>query len=500
MEKEKHVVIIGSGLGGLCCGYILAKSGYCVTVLEQHSQVGGCLQTFKRGGIKFDTGMHYIGSMDNGQILNRFFCYFNLLGKIPVSRLDIQGYDIISLAGQCFPLANGNENFVDTLSHFFPKDRQNLQNYCDYIKRVTDYSVFYSNKEQLQKNFLKEPAFVDSASAFIKSTVKNPLLQNVLSGNLPLYAGVIDKTPLFIHALIHDFYNNSAFRIVGGSDSIANSLVESIQAMGGKVLTRHKVKKINCDNTKATSVNTTGVHGEIAADYVISDLHPCRTLELLTTPLIRKSYRDRINSLENTISNFTVYIRFKENAMPYKNHNLYYSASTDIWETMTNYSADKFPLGFLYMHNCSEQNQKYAQSGVLISYMSFDDVAKWQGTQVGQRGKEYEEFKHEKAEILLDVLEQQMPGTRSAIAEYYTSSPLTYLDYTGTEKGSMYGVLADCNNMLKTKVLPRTKVPNLLLTGQNINIHGILGVMIGAVITAGELTDTNEIIKQLHEK
>ena len=56
------VIIIGSGLGGLTCGYILQKNGYDVTILEQSHQIGGCLQCFQRDGVKFDTGMHLIGN------------------------------------------------------------------------------------------------------------------------------------------------------------------------------------------------------------------------------------------------------------------------------------------------------------------------------------------------------------------------------------------------------------------------------------------------------
>ena len=58
MTKQK-VIIIGSGLGGLSSGVILAKNGYDVTVLEQGIQVGGCLQCFTRCGAKFETGMHF---------------------------------------------------------------------------------------------------------------------------------------------------------------------------------------------------------------------------------------------------------------------------------------------------------------------------------------------------------------------------------------------------------------------------------------------------------
>ena len=48
MSDIKKVVIIGSGLGGLSCGVVLAKNGYDITVLEQGDQIGGCLQCFTR--------------------------------------------------------------------------------------------------------------------------------------------------------------------------------------------------------------------------------------------------------------------------------------------------------------------------------------------------------------------------------------------------------------------------------------------------------------------
>jgi all-trans-retinol 13,14-reductase len=34
------VIIIGSGLGGLTCGYILQKNGFDLTILEQGIQIG----------------------------------------------------------------------------------------------------------------------------------------------------------------------------------------------------------------------------------------------------------------------------------------------------------------------------------------------------------------------------------------------------------------------------------------------------------------------------
>lgn len=48
-------VIIGSGLGGLECAHILSKAGMSVLLLERGTQAGGCLQSYRRLGLAFDT-------------------------------------------------------------------------------------------------------------------------------------------------------------------------------------------------------------------------------------------------------------------------------------------------------------------------------------------------------------------------------------------------------------------------------------------------------------
>ena len=492
----KHVIIIGSGLGGLVCGYILAKNGFRVTVLEKNAQLGGCLQTFVRRGVKFETGMHYIGSIEEGQLLHYFFKYLSLLPDVKLRSLDTQAYDLISIGDKRFPFANGTENFTEQLSKHFPDERNNLRNYWQAIREATESSPLYSLHTTNDPIILNPNHVKQSFDAFLESITQNELLRFVLAGNLPLYAGERGKTPMYIPAFINDFYNRSTYRIVGGSEILAQSLVHSIRAMGGEVISSAEVIKINCNDRQAISV--TLHNGDIMnADFFISNIHPARMVEMLDTDLIRKSYSDRIMNLNNTISNFTVYIHFKKDAVPYLNSNFYhYNTPDDVWRGK-NYLRETYPQSFLYMHLCSSVEQQFANAAVLISYMNFDDVAQWTGTKVGRRGEAYENFKREKAEKLLDLLESQIPGTKQNIEHFYTSSPLTYLDYTGTEHGSMYGVQRDCNESIHSLVSQRTRIPNLFQTGQNVNSHGVLGVIIGSILTSGELIGVNTIVKQI---
>ena len=59
-REDEHVVIIGSGIGGLSCACMLARYGRRVTVVESHEHAGGCAHSFERktkaGTFVFDSG------------------------------------------------------------------------------------------------------------------------------------------------------------------------------------------------------------------------------------------------------------------------------------------------------------------------------------------------------------------------------------------------------------------------------------------------------------
>jgi all-trans-retinol 13,14-reductase len=151
------------------------------------------------------------------------------------------------------------------------------------------------------------------------------------------------------------------------------------------------------------------------------------------------------------------------------------------------------------MQQSRAENEVFANSAQVVAFMNFEEVKQWEHTTVGKRGQDYLDFKEEKAQKLIACLEKYYPEIKENIAFYETSTPLSYRDYTGSKDGSLYGILRDCHFPAQTLVSQRTKIPNLFLTGQNINAHGFLGVSIGSIITCAECLGVNKIMQDIEK-
>ena len=136
MDENYDIIIVGSGLGGLECGLMLSKEGYKVCVLEQSAVFGGCLQTFQRGGHQIDTGIHYVGSMGEGQIMRQYLKYFGIFDYLDVIKLD-SDFDVITMGDKgIFRHRGGYDNFIEELSSHFPSQRAGLERYCRVLKSI----------------------------------------------------------------------------------------------------------------------------------------------------------------------------------------------------------------------------------------------------------------------------------------------------------------------------------------------------------------------------
>ncbi|MGC4038908.1 MAG: NAD(P)/FAD-dependent oxidoreductase [Chitinophagaceae bacterium] len=498
--QEFDVAIIGSGMGGLVCGNLLSKEGLRVCIIEKNKQVGGCLQTFVRDKIIFDSGVHYIGGLEKGQNLFQILQYLGVMDKLKIEKLNEDAFDKVIVDGDSneYPLAQGYENFIKKLTAFFPDEEAAIRKYCDAIKDICSKFPLYNltvNGNLEEKNSTMNIGAKD----FIESITSNKKLQEVLAGNNLLYVGY-PETPFYIHALILNSYIESAYKCVNGGSQLAKIMVQNIRRNGGEILRNSEIKKIHADGDRVDYIET-NKGKRIYATNFISNAHPVKTMELIDSPLIRTAYRSRLKSLKNTVSSFCVHIVLKEKAVRYVNSNYYFLKPGHVW-TMADYKEYEWPLGYALFYTHSVKSNEYADSVTIFTCMKYEEFEQWQDTfntvsDESDRGEGYEQFKRKKAEQLIDIVSERFPGFSNAIENYYTTSPLSYRDYIGTDDGSLYGVAKDYRDSVKTFISSRTKLQNLFLTGQNLNVHGILGTAISALLTCILLTGDDSMVEKI---
>ncbi len=488
------VVIVGGGLGGLLCGNILSREGMNVCLIEKNHKLGGSLQTFGRKGCIFNTGLNYTESLDKGQVLHQYFRYFKLIDRIQLRRLDGNGFEHIHFNNGEYKFAMGRESFVETLCRQFPSEREGLNEYVSRIHSICEGIPLYTFSGE-PSNIILNSNLNTGAAGFIRSVISDPRLQNILAGNNMLYSGTDDRTPLYIHALINNSFIESAWRIADGSHNVVNVLAENITSNGGTIMKNKRVDKIHSHNGIVESVILE--NGErISGKNFIVNVHPSELLKMVEPNALRKTFRIRIDNLGDTMGMFTLYLVFKKNTVPYMNFNFYHYNHDNVW-VASDYDVKKWPQNYLLMPVAMSDDSKYARSASVITYMNYSELQKWENTFTGNRGDDYLEFKNNKAVELLKSVEHQFPGISNNVEAYYTSTPLTWRDYTGTRRGSAYGLIKDYNRPLESLILPRTHMPNLFLTGQNNYVHGILGVTISSVVTCSQLIDESYLVKKI---
>jgi len=493
----KTCVIIGGGLGGLVSGALLAKEGYQVTVLEKNAIIGGGLQTFKRHGVSFPTGMHVFGGFSEGGNLRKIFDYLGVTEQIALHPTDDDAFDVVTLGedGTTYRLPKGKVQIVDYLSMFFPEEKEGLRAYLDRLFALSEEEdLFYLRESETYGAPSFSEDFVRPYNDLIDKYITNPQLKGLLGYLSPLFGGVEGMTPAYMNALLCVLHLDGTFQFVGGSLQLAEALKKVIESAGGQVVANAEVVSIKVEDHKVTSVVTKNGTA-YQADSYISDVHPDVLLRLVDDGAFPTAFKKRVAEIPETTSSFKVFIKFNDQAFPYLNHANFYLEN---YQNTNSLQTESWPQSLMYITPPVEHQGDFAQTMVIITEMSFDQVRPWKDTHRGHRGETYENWKQAMTDKVLDRMEKLYPGFRSRIDFVFASSPLTIRDYYGNKEGSNYGFLKDSHNLMLSQMSVTTKVKNLFLTGQNVNIHGLCGVTLTAIETVEALVGHNVVVRKIN--
>jgi len=458
------VLIIGSGLGGLECGALLAQRGLRPLVLEGSHQPGGCMQSFRRGGLHYDTGLHYVGGLAPGQAMHEAFGQLGLL-DLPWEKMD-EDFDHVIIAGRHFAFHQGYEAFVEGLAKDFPHQHEALQSFVWRLQHITEADMEVCAYDYLRQTFSDELLLNVVSAAAMKTELRR------------------ESLPLFNFAHTLSSYIESSWRLRGDGNQLVNKLIDIICKAGGEVRTDSRVVQLTeMDGRITNAICADGQSYE--AEYFISDIHPAVLCQLLEgCPSVRKAFRRRMAAVENTCGMFTAQFSVKPGALRYFAHNVFVYDKPNVW-TMT---YDNDPVkGVMISARVPEDGSDMLRQIDLLTPMPWQECKVWEDTKVGHRGDDYKAFCQQKTEQCIALAEQYIPGLHGMVEQCYTSTPLTYRDYLGSPEGGAFGMRKDCRTPMLSFHSVTTPLPNLLLTGQNIILPGIEGVTMTAFETCSKI-------------
>jgi len=451
--NKYDVIVIGGGFAGLTCALALAKEGRRVVVLEKESVPGGAFQSFRRKGQRLETGFHFVGGVRQGEVMWPIINYLGL-DTLPWQPLDEAPLEV-NVRGRHFELHRGYDTFVESLAAEFPSERQALRQFVDLLKELNDHiyeSILPGTEGKIS------PLMAQSAKAYLEEHFADPLLRDVLCGQA-ITTELGDQLPLYSFLQSVNTFVQGSYRLEGGGEALIQRLVSNLEAAGGMLCTRCAVEQFCLGEDGRVCAVRCADGVEYEADMFISTLHPALTVAAIPEcAQVRKIYRKRLSNLVNTTGMFTVQLVLKPGTVPYKRLNISIFEAEDLWHTPC--GKEDMVQNMLISYNVPAGDPQFADNIDLLTPMSWESVSEWA---------------EHKAEECIALACKYLPELQGNIVDYWTSTPLTYRDYTGTQNGSAYGVRKLCDNLLGTVLSPATPFPNLFMAGQNMMLHGMMG-------------------------
>jgi all-trans-retinol 13,14-reductase len=475
MPIKQKVLVIGSGIGGLSMGIILAKLGFDVTVIEKNRKPGGMMRSYTRQGVPCNVGLHYMGALDQGQILRRCFDFLEISDQLPLIRMGVDGpvdrYLFVDshLGLEQFDVPAGFEAYEAALKAAFPTQKAQVASLMTLLRRGADQldrlSFLYSDQPTEYWFDQTEPL-----GAIFDQLGCSPGLRAVFGLPSVLIGVPPAVCPQFYHTMTQASYLLSAWRLKDHGASMAEACSQRLVSLGGSLHTGEAVTHIQTADGCVRGVTLDS--GEtLDATIVVSTIHPKGMIELLSPDVGKASYRRRIMGLKDTPGMIAVHALVPADRHPEMSHNLY--------AVQADSSGSLQDLIYLQLRSSGLPGQNLL---TLITSGHHECWQAWHQTRSGRRGPYYINKKVELAQGFIERIEKILgPFHGLQILDIFT--PLTIRDWVNSPEGSAYGVMRSNDQLLSAALLNRTSVRGLFLAGQSVLAPGILGTILGSLAT-----------------
>ncbi|XP_062096127.1 prolycopene isomerase, chloroplastic isoform X1 [Humulus lupulus] len=463
-KPEADVVVIGSGIAGLCCGGLLARYQEDVIVLESHDLPGGAAHSFDIKGYKFDSGPSlFSGFQSRGPQANPLAQVLDALDE----RIPCVSYDswmVYVPEGEFLSRIGPTEFFKDLEKHASPNAVKEWQILLDAVLPLSaaamalpplsirgDFGVLSTAAARYTPSLLKSfiqmgPKGALGATKLLRPFseivdslgLKDPFIRNWVDLLAFLLAGVKSNGILsaeMIYMFAEWYKPGCCLEYpLHGSAAIVEALVRGLQKFGGRLSLGSHVEQIVVENGRATGVKLRSGQFIGARKAVVSNASMWDTVKLLPSDAVPKSYANRVNTTPQCESFMHLHLGFDAEDIR-KDLGIHHIVVND-WDRGVD--ADQ---NVVLISIPSVLSPDLAPPGkhVLHAYLpGTEPYELWKG--LDRRSPEYKNLKSQRSEVMWKAVERAIgPGfSREKCEVKLVGSPLTHERFLRRNRGT-YG-------------------------------------------------------------
>lgn len=505
-------IVIGSGIGGMTVAAFLARRGKRVLVLERHYTPGGFTHVFKRRDYEWDVGIHYLGDVHDASTEPAQIFKYITDGKLAFAPMS-DVYDRLIFPDRSYDLEKGWERYTANLKGWFPEAKGVIDRYVGLVQAATGASSqrYFAEKAmpdwvaKLAGGWMRKKHLAISSQttqAVLDGLGADPRLQGVLAGQYGDHGLPPAQSSFAIHSMVVAHYQKGASYPVGGSAQIAATILPVIEGAGGTTLVRAEVTAVIAHKGRAQGVRMAD-GSTFEAPLVISDAGFYNTMyKLLPQPYKTQVPSMEALGLEPSVGHFCLYIGLKEDAsaLGLGTTNLWIYPSYDHNSSSANFMADPnadLPLTYISFPSAKDPDWARRYPGrstiEIITVAPYAWLKQWESGRWRHRGEDYEAYKEQISQRLLEKLYQHVPQVKGKIDTYELSTPLSTQHFANYPFGELYGLAHTPARFQQRMLRARTPLKGLYLTGQDLVTCGVAGALYGGGLTTSALYLKNVI-------
>ena len=470
-KKDLPVVVIGAGLGGLCCGALLAKQGFPVTVVEQHDIPGGYATTFDRaqGKFTFEVSLH---RMSANPELRHLMKELGILDKIEFVK--IPNTARVVTPNQDIREAGDLKQKVNGLIEKFPHEKKGIESYLAEMQAVMNELELLKTKgggKNMASRYPKLWKIKDqTVAAFMDEYIREPdIKESLAAGSIGTFGLPPSKLSAFMFIMARASGDSKQYYIKRRSQDLSDALAESIEESGGQIIYEKMIEKIVLKDRAVSGVVTSeGKH--LPAKIVVSNTNAITTLNnMLPSEALPSDYMNTINGYGTSLSTFVIWLGLnREIHESMKDSHIVISSGRGVeasYLSCLRGDVDKVDVSVTIYDNYYKGYSKPGTSTVtIITGCGFQPWQRFESDYKAGRKADYSKEKERWTRILMKKVEEKaIPGLSSMVEVKEAATPLTNWRYTLNPGGAIYGFPFSVDNSFMNRIKNRTPIKGLYL-------------------------------------